>query len=181
MVSEPGLANPSLPHLKDVLATALNQMQDQNGTKAEILAMAKTLYPKIEQDLILQRSLENAFSKYLEAAPVKIMLLHVTEQEEENMAFQVKSRLKRDVVECLRSTVSGALDYDTLKEMIFARHFTDAPASSVISTNAEAGSEKDKLSSRLVKLINRNSHMFSKCAKTYQLKGQTGGMPSKMR
>jgi len=94
------------------------------------------------------------------------------------MASSIKFRLKRDVVECLRSSGNNSLDYDTLKEMLVTRFFMKAPAASIISSNSDVGgsrrrlieTEKDKLTSRLVKLINRNSHMFSKCAKTYQLK-----------
>ena len=181
MISDARAASDSIPNLKDVLTKALNEMPDKNGTKAEILAMSATLYPRIDNDSFVKRSLENAFSKYLEAAPVRIMLLHVSEQEEDNMAFQAKSRLKRDVVDCLRNSEKGTLDYDTLKEMIVARHFNDAPALSVTNNNADVCCEKEKLSGRLLKLINRNSHMFSKCAKTYQLKVQNGGKPIKMR
>ena len=78
-MSDARVVSDSIPNLKDVLTKALNEMPDKNGTKAEILAMAATLYPKISNDSYVKRSLENAFSKYLEAAPVRIMLLHVSE------------------------------------------------------------------------------------------------------
>ena len=66
--------------------------------------------------------------------------------------------------------------------MLVSRKFIEAPAADCLcnadvdlmkgdaTRRREIESEKDKLTSRLVKLIQRNSHMFAKCAKTYQLK-----------
>ena len=67
----------AVPPVKEILINALCALSDQVGTKTEILVMAKAIYPVLESDIILQRSLKNAFSKYLEASPIRIMLLHV--------------------------------------------------------------------------------------------------------
>ena len=47
------------------------------------MSMAELLHAELVTDKILQRSLDNAFSKYLEASPIRFMLLHVEKQEEE--------------------------------------------------------------------------------------------------
>lgn len=108
------------------------------------------------------------------------MLLNVDAEEEQRAIFDGESFcLKRAVVECLRSPEAQAfrnsLDFDSLKKMLISRyaiHFTEDKVSGTVpkgpTTLTEA--QEDRLYHRLAKLINRNTHIFAKCAKTYSLK-----------
>ena len=57
--------------------------------------MAETIYPQITKDTGMQRTMDQAFSKYLQISPARIMLLKINEQEElalkQNQAFCLKS------------------------------------------------------------------------------------------
>ena len=61
--------------MKELLTKAVLRMPDQAGSKAEIMAVAEVLHPGLANDKLLKRSLDNAFSKYLEASPMRIMLV----------------------------------------------------------------------------------------------------------
>ena len=98
---------------------------------------------------------------------MRIKLLHDEAEEEERSIFEENAFcIKRAVIECLKSQEAAShdnsLNFDTLKKMLLAR-YSEHFASDV----ADGG---DKLYSRLSKLLNRNSHFFVKCAKTYSLK-----------
>ena len=51
------LAKAAAPQVKDLLECAVSKLQDQSGTKPDILAMCETLYPQLSADPIMQRSL----------------------------------------------------------------------------------------------------------------------------
>ena len=55
----------------------MSYLDGQAGTKEDILAMAETIYPGLAMDAYMQRSLDQAFSKYLQVTPSRVMLLHI--------------------------------------------------------------------------------------------------------
>ena len=115
------------PKVKELLTNSVLQVPGQAGSKADIMAMAETLHPELASDKQLQRSLDNAFSKYLEVSPLRVMLLHTdNDDHESSIAEDQAFCLKSAVVSCLKSpeaqACSNSLDFDTLMKMLVDRH-----------------------------------------------------------
>ena len=89
--------------------------------------MAEVRHPGLSSDKTLKRSLDNAFSKYLEVSPLRVMLLHTDHDDfEPSIAEEQVFCLKTAVVSCLKSPEAKAcrnsLDFDTLMKMLVERH-----------------------------------------------------------
>lgn len=63
------------PQVKDLIEKAVGKLHGPAGsTKEDIIGMAETLYPPLVNDQTMQRSLDQAFSKYLQVQPARVML-----------------------------------------------------------------------------------------------------------
>ena len=109
-------------------------------------------------------------------------MLHISPEEETALASNQEFSFKGAVIDCLRgpsARLDHSLDFETLKKTLIARHAdkfsaADAPATGLLFQKISLTSEEeDRLYQRLKKLLKRNSTMFTRCAKTYKLKGQS--------
>ena len=153
--------------------------------------MAMTLCPILTSDSNMQRSIDQAFSKYLQVTPTRIMLLHVSAEDEEQRENSPKSFcLKSAVIKCLRGPESRAsdksLEFDALQKLLikhYASHFKakDEKSAKEQPEGIDPGPhtqddpvlsqvENERLYQRLNKLINRHRTLFAKCDRTYSLK-----------
>lgn len=84
--------------------------------------MAKTIYPGLTSDSHMQRSFDQAFSKYLQVTPIRIMLLHVDSSLAEEQREASNFCLKTAVIKCLRGPKSrhsdNSIDFDTLQRLL---------------------------------------------------------------
>lgn len=88
--------------VKETLEKAVQALDGNSGTKEEIIAMAEAICPELSQNPYKQRSLNQAFSKYLQVTPARVMLLHVGEIEERRAPASAQTFcLKSAVIECL--------------------------------------------------------------------------------
>ena len=78
----------------------------------------------------MQRSLDQAFSKYLQVTPIRIMLLHVDDsavEERRETGSQQGFCLKSAVIKYLRGGPNGratgnSIDFDTLQKLLIKNH-----------------------------------------------------------
>ena len=52
--------------MKELIEKAVMSLEGQSGSKEDIIAKAEVLYPPLVKDFAMQRSLDQAFSKYLQ-------------------------------------------------------------------------------------------------------------------
>ena len=74
----------------------------------------------------------------------------------------------------------NSLDFESLKKLLLTRYPANFALEGAHDGNlapdvSRGEAHGDKLYSRLAKLINRNTNLFAKCAKTYQLKQKRAG------
>ena len=55
----------NVPQVKDLIERSVKSLDGQSGSKDDIIAQAGVLYPPLASDQAMQRSLDQAFSKYL--------------------------------------------------------------------------------------------------------------------
>ena len=67
--------NNAPPQVKELIEKAVGSLEGKSGSKEAIIAMAEALYPPLAHDSTMQRSLDQAFSKYLQVQPARVMLL----------------------------------------------------------------------------------------------------------
>ena len=115
--------------MKELIEKAVMSLDGQSGSKEDIIAKAEVLYPPLVKDSAMQRSLDQAFSKYLQVQPSRVMLLHCPPPIQEGppglMPPQQGFCLKSAVVECLsgaHARSDKSLDLDTLKKLLIESH-----------------------------------------------------------